>query len=189
MRRAHAQTDKVSFVGSVAPAICSAMDRADKPGVADSQPPALRRLESGDLAAIETHLLDLDLVSRNRRFHSGFSDAAVAAYVRRLDPSTDILFGAIEEDSGRIVGLAEARPAGRPRTVDVAASVLTPHRRRGLAHELVARTVAVAFGQGATAVELLFAPDDAAAAHIAAGLGASRAAPGRAVLLLAEPRL
>jgi RimJ/RimL family protein N-acetyltransferase len=163
------------------------MDRAAEPCATHPQPavPArLRRLGGGDLAGIEMHLLDLDLVSRNRRFHSGFGDAAVAAYVRRLDPATDILFGAIEQDSGRIIGLAEAHPAGPPRTVEIAASVLAPHRGCGLARELVARTVAVALGQGATTVELRFEPDNAAAAHIAAGLGASRAAPGRAVLLV-----
>jgi RimJ/RimL family protein N-acetyltransferase len=142
----------------------------------------LRRLDGRDLAGIETHLLDLDLVSRNRRFGSGFGDAAVAAYVRRLDPATDILFGAIEEDSGRIVGLAEAHPAGAAHAVEIGTSVLASHRRRGLARELVARAVATAVAQGATAVELLFDPTNTAAARIAAGLGASLCAPGRAVL-------
>jgi GNAT superfamily N-acetyltransferase len=178
------------------------MDLAAEPSVTDPQPPdsaqptgdgsrgaRLRRLGDGDLAGIEAHLLDLDLVSRNRRFHSGFSDAAVEAYVRRLDPASDILFGAIDEDSGRIVGLAEAHPAGPPRTVEIATSVLAPHRRRGLARELVARTVAAAVRQGAAAVELRFEPDNAAAAHIAAGLGAGRAVSGRAVLLVPQPAM
>ena len=104
---------------------CTAMGWVAKPHLTNSEPIAvhwagadgranakLRRLDGRDLAGIEMHLLDLDLVSRNRRFRSGFGDAAVAAYVRRLDLTTDILFGAIEEDSGRIVGLAEAHPAG-----------------------------------------------------------------------------
>jgi GNAT superfamily N-acetyltransferase len=142
----------------------------------------LRRLDGRDLAGIEMHLLDLDLVSRNRGFRSGFSDAAVAAYVRRLDPTTDILFGAIEVDSGRIVGLAEAHPAGTAHTVGIGTSVLASHRRHGLARELVARAVAVALARGATAVELLFDPGNAASARIAAGMGASLRAPDRAVL-------
>ena len=171
------------------------MGWAAKPHLTNSEPIAmpeigadgsasaeLRRLDGRDLAGIEMHLLDLDLISRNRRFRSGFGDAAVAAYVRRLDLTTDILFGAIEEDSGRIVGLAEAHPAGTAHTVEIGTSVLASHRRRGLARELVARAVAAALAQGATAVELLFDPTNAAAARIAAGLGASLCAPDRAVL-------
>jgi GNAT superfamily N-acetyltransferase len=142
----------------------------------------LRRLDGRDLAGIERHLLELDMVSRNRRFLSGFGDAAVAAYVRRLDVTTDILFGAIEQESGRIVGLAEVHPAGVPRTVEVGTSVLATHRRRGLARELISRAVAVAFAQGATAAELLFDPSNAAAAGIAAALGARTSVPGRAIL-------
>lgn len=142
----------------------------------------LRRLSSRDLGAIERHLLGLDMVSRNRRFSSGFGDAAVTAYVQALDPSTDILIGAVEENGGRIVGLAEAHPFGGPRTVEIGTSVLATHRRRGLASRLVARAVAVAFAQGATTVELLFDPSNYAAARIAVGLGASIRAPGRAIL-------
>ena len=142
----------------------------------------VRRLSGRDLGAIERHLLGLDMVSRNRRFSSGFGDAAVMAYVQRLDLSADILFGAIEENSGRIVGLAEAHPFGGPRTVEIGTSVLATHRRRGLATRLVARAVAVAQAEGATTVELLFDPSNYAAARIAVGLGASMRAPGRAVL-------
>lgn len=141
----------------------------------------VRRLDGGDLAAIERHLLELDPVSRNCRFHSGFSDAAIVAYVRSLDVTTDILFGAIEEADGRIIGLAEARPAAWL-TVDVGTSVLPTHRRRGLARELVARAIAVAFAEGVTAAEFLFDPTNTAAARTAARLGAKSNSPGRAVL-------
>jgi hypothetical protein len=96
----------------------------------------LRRLADEDLPLIEMHLLGLDMPSRNSRFHCGFGDAAVAAYVRDLDPSRDVLFGAVDPGTGRIVGLAEARPANAPKTVDLATSVLPSHRKRGLAHAL-----------------------------------------------------
>jgi GNAT superfamily N-acetyltransferase len=142
----------------------------------------MRRLDSGDLAGIERHLLELDPVSRNCRFHSGFSDAAVAAYVRSLDVTTDILFGAIEEANSRIVGLAEARPAEARLTVDVGTSVLPTHRRRGVARELVALAIAVAFAEGMTAAEFVFDPTDPAAVRTAARLGAKSNSPGRAVL-------
>src|SRR3954453_23975481 len=153
----------------------------------------VRRLRTGDLAAIEGHLLRLDMVSRNRRFHCGFGDAAVKAYVGGLDADADILFGAVDRDSGRVIGLAEARPAGKPRTVDLGVSVLSSHRRVRLAHALAARTVEggfargghtveAVFARGGTIVELLFDPDNLPATRIAAGLGAKVCAPGRAVL-------
>jgi GNAT superfamily N-acetyltransferase len=127
--------------------------------------------------------------SRNSRFHCGFGDAAVAAYVRDLDPNRDVLFGAIDPGTGRIVGLAEARPANGPKTVDLATSVLPSHRKRGLAHALVVRAAGVASDQGATAADLRFAPGNLAANRIAARLGASFRAPGIAVvrLPLCEP--
>jgi GNAT superfamily N-acetyltransferase len=149
----------------------------------------LRRLGGKDLPLVEEHLLGLDMPSRNSRFHCGFGDAAVAAYVRDLDPNRDVLFGAIDPGTGRIVGLAEARPANGPKTVDLATSVLPSHRKRGLAHVLVTRAAGVASDQGATAADLRFSPGNLAANHIAARLGASFRAPGIAVvrLPLCEP--
>jgi GNAT superfamily N-acetyltransferase len=149
----------------------------------------LRRLGDKDVPLVEEHLLGLDMPSRNSRFHCGFGDAAVAAYVRDLDPNRDVLFGAIDPGTGRIVGLAEARPANGPKTVDLATSVLPSHRKRGLAHALVTRAAGVASDQGATAADLRFAPGNLAANRIAARLGASFRAPGIAVvrLPLCEP--
>lgn len=144
----------------------------------------LRRLGDKDLPLIEKHLLGLDMPSRNSRFHCGFGDAAVAAYVRDFDPSRDVLFGAVDTGTGRIVGLAEARQANGPKTVDLATSVLPSHRNRGLAHALVTRAAVVASDQGATAADLRFAPDNLAANRIAARLGASFRAPGIAVVRL-----
>ncbi len=144
----------------------------------------LRRLGDEDLPLIEMHLLSLDMPSRNRRFHRGFGDAAVAAYVRGLDPGRDVLFGAIDPGTGCIVGLAEARPADAPKTMELGASVLRSHRKLGLAHALVALAVDVASDQGATAADLRFAPGNLAANRIAARLGASFRAPGIAVVRL-----
>jgi ribosomal protein S18 acetylase RimI-like enzyme len=142
----------------------------------------LRRLGFDDLAGVQTHLLSLDMVSRNRRFHCGFSDAAVTAYASRFDPINDILFGAIEPVSNRVVGLAEARAGCTPRTVDLGVSVLEPQRRRGIGHQLSARVVEFAFATGSDAVELVFDPENLAAQRIAVGLGARFHAPGRAVV-------
>jgi hypothetical protein len=81
------------------------------------------------------------MTSRNSRFHGGFGDAVVAAYVRGLDSSRDVLFGAIDPATGCIVDLAEARAADAPKTMELGASVLQSHRKRGLAHALVALAV------------------------------------------------
>jgi GNAT superfamily N-acetyltransferase len=147
----------------------------------------LRRLGDEDLPLIEMHLLSLDMPSRNSRFHGGFGDVAVAAYVRGLDPSRDVLFGAIDPGTGCIVGLAEARPADAPKTMELGASVLQSHRKRGLGHALAALAVGVASDQGATAADLRLAPGNLAANRIAARLGASFRAPGIAALKL-RPR-
>jgi RimJ/RimL family protein N-acetyltransferase len=144
--------------------------------------PQLRMLGCGDLPHIEMHLLSLDMASRNSRFGCGFGDWAVTGYARGLDVSTDILFGAVEFDTDRIVGLAEARPAKAPQTVDLGVSVLASHRKRGLAHELVARAVHVAFDRDVKAIELTFAPSNVAAGRIAAKLGATFKAPGFAIV-------
>lgn len=142
----------------------------------------LRRLGHEDLHGIEMHLLSLDMASRNSRFGCGFGDWAVTDYARGLDVTKDILFGATEFGTDRIVGLAEARPAKAPQTVDLGVSVLASHRKRGLAHELVARAVDVAFDRDVKAIELTFAPSNVAAGRIAAKLGAAIKAPGFAVV-------
>src|SRR5262249_24871139 len=143
----------------------------------------LHRLTTGDVPAIETHLLALDMVSRNSRFHCALGDAAVARYAQRFDDAADVLFGALDAASGHIVALAVARPAGAPRTVDVAVSVLAAHRRRGLGRTLVACTLSAAFAQGAAAACLRFAPGNLPAVRIASRLGARFGAPGQAVLV------
>ena len=157
--------------------------------IAISQQPveaSLCRLNHGDRPDIEKHLLDLDPVSRNRRFHCGFGDAAVAAYVQKLDLTAGVVVAAIESGSGRIVGLGEAHPSDVPKMVEVGASVLATHRRRGLGHRLIAQAVAAAVEQGATEARLSFDPMDPAVTRIVAKLGARNCSPGLAVLQAEE---
>ena len=143
----------------------------------------LRQLTAGDAGAIEAHLLGLDMMSRNSRFHCALGDYAVAQYARCFDAAVDTLFGAVDARSGCIVALAEARRADVSYSVDLAVSVHPSHRRRGLGRSLAARAVAAAFARGATEARLRFAPANPAAARIAAGLGAKFCAPGLAILL------
>ena len=70
----------------------------------------LRPLGVGDLVEIERHLLALDVMDRHARFGSSLADRVVAAYARSIDPVQAVLFGAMEEPGGRILGLAEVQP-------------------------------------------------------------------------------
>ena len=126
----------------------------------------LRRLGDKDLPLIEEHLLGLDMPSRNSRFHCGFGDAAVAAYFRDLNPSRDV-----DPGTGRIVGLADARPAYGPKTVDLATSVLPSHRKRGVAHALVMQAAGVASKPRWTQRQLRCDSSNAAPAVIPRQLG------------------
>jgi len=100
------------------------------PEPSSAGPVLLRRLAPPDLAAVERHLLALGPEDRRTRFLSRFGDAVISAYVRRIDPVAGILFGALDGPEGELLGLAEAYPTGAPDRVEVAVSVLPPHRRR-----------------------------------------------------------
>jgi GNAT superfamily N-acetyltransferase len=130
----------------------------------------LRRLDTGDLAAVEQHLLRLSPADRTARFLHGVGDAGICAHARRLDPSRAILIGAFNL-SGRIVGVAEAQPTEVPGTAEVAVSVDEPYRWRGLGRGLVARLLALAFAGGAQSAEFIFDPSNRALARLVSGLG------------------
>jgi pimeloyl-ACP methyl ester carboxylesterase len=132
----------------------------------------LRPLGAGDLPDIEDHLLALDPIDRCRRFGSAMGDFAVAAYARGIDPARAVLFGAVDEPSGRILGLAEAQPGTAPGQVEVAVSVHVEHRCRGLGRSLTRAAVAAAFARGAEVAEFLFAADNRAITAIVRALGA-----------------
>ena len=141
------------------------------------------RLGRRDLPEVERHLLALGPADRRKRFLSPADDGAIARYVSRLDPDRAVLVGAAGLD-GRLVGIAEAHPVvDAPRTVEVAVSVHPYHRREGLGRRLVARTVSIAFAEGAEAAVFRFAPANLALAGLAGALGARFPAPGRALLL------
>jgi GNAT superfamily N-acetyltransferase len=131
-----------------------------------------RRLDRRDLPEVERHLLALEPADRRARFGSAFSDAAVLAYVRSLDLARGVLVGAVDEASGRILGLAEAHPGPSAGWVEVAVSVQAPHRRCGLGRGLVSAALAGAFERGAEAAEFLFAPGNRPIAGLVRALGA-----------------
>ena len=96
--------------------------------------PNFIRLHAGDRAAILDHLLRLDGEARRMRFMQASADAALAAYVERIDFLDAICLGAFDDD-GRLVALVEGLPYrnGMHVCVEAAFSTDAEHRRRGLA--------------------------------------------------------
>jgi GNAT superfamily N-acetyltransferase len=111
----------------------------------DGHPPLIRRLHQHDAPAIEAHLLDLDANDRRLRFFREATETQIRAYVRAyvqdIDWDHSLLLGAIRAD--RIVGIAEALfdRSAPPRHAEIAASVDTDLRGRGLGGFLVAHAV------------------------------------------------
>jgi GNAT superfamily N-acetyltransferase len=103
-----------------------------------------------DRPALERHLLALDPHDRRLRFGTLPSDAAVRAYVARIDFDRDAVFGVFDEELA-IVGAAHLAHAEEH--AELGLSVLPAHRNRGLGEALLARAVMRARNWG---VETLF---------------------------------
>ena len=154
LREAHAAYDRLthSETHSTTPDDVEYYDvfAADPlPGWQNEPAPLIRRLHPHDAAAIEAHLLGLDLADRRLRFFREATDAHLRAYVRDIDWTHARLFGAIRAD--RVVGMAEALfdHAAMPRHAEVAVSVDGDARGRGLGRYLTSRAVAYAALLGA----------------------------------------
>ena len=104
----------------------------------DSHPPLIRRLYQQDARAIEAHLLGLNAQDRRLRFFREINDTQIRAYVQGIDWDHSLLLGAISAD--RVVGMAEALldRTVPPRHAEIAVSVDTDLRGRGLGGFLVA---------------------------------------------------
>jgi ribosomal protein S18 acetylase RimI-like enzyme len=139
----------------------------------------VRQLGASDLPAVARHLLELGPLDRGARFLGYPCDAAIAGYVRGIDPSRTVLIGAFDP-SNRMVGLAEAHPTHSAHTVEVAVSIDPAFRQCGLGQRLVARALAVAFARGMQSAEFFFAPDNCALAGLVQTLGGRIMAPGYA---------
>src|SRR3954454_13804924 len=70
-----------------------------------------RRLDRRDLPELERHLLALEPAARRARFASAFSDAAILASGRGLNPARGNHVVAVDEASGRIFEPAEEQAA------------------------------------------------------------------------------
>jgi phosphoadenosine phosphosulfate reductase len=141
----------------------------------------VRKLDPNDLPEVERHLLALGPSDRRARFLGDPTDTVVAKHARGLDPNRSVLIGAFDA-RGCMVGLAEAHPADPPRAVEVAVSVDSTFRRRGLGQHLVSQALAVAFAHGAQSAEFVFAPGNRALTCLVLTLGGRITDPGHALI-------
>jgi hypothetical protein len=132
---------------------------------------SIRRLDAGDLAAIERHLLGLSQLDRAARFLGNCSDARFCAYARGLDPSTAILLGGFNP-GGRLIGLAEAHPTDTPGTAEIAMSIDPAYRRQALGRRLFVRLLDLTFASGVQSVESRFDPRNQAVVRFGVSMGA-----------------
>jgi ribosomal protein S18 acetylase RimI-like enzyme len=119
----------------------------------------VRQLGPNDLIAVERHLLGLEPPDRYVRFLGWHTDAAIIAHVRGIDPLCTVLIGAFDQRD-LIVGLVEAYPTDARETVEIAVSINTAFRRRGLGRRLVTFALGLAFARGAQSAEFVFGPDN-----------------------------
>lgn len=124
------------------------------------------RLDAVWRPAVGKHLLALGADDRYGRFASPLSDAAIAAYVERIDFARDLCFATVEPE-GSLSGFLHLAVHGK--FAELGASVLPGQRRRGRAHRLFKTALASAADQGIREIHL--ATGHPVARHICAGLG------------------
>ena len=97
----------------------------------------VREISRAELGELEAHLLALDSDDRRLRFGVPVGDAAVRAYVARVDFDRAAVLG-IVDDELRLVGAAHLARSNR-NEAELGISVLPGHRGRGLGGALLAR--------------------------------------------------
>jgi GNAT superfamily N-acetyltransferase len=97
----------------------------------------IRELTRLDKPALEAHFLSLDKEDRRLRFGVPIADAAVRAYVARVDFEHDAAFGVFDDDLSLSAAAHVARSGHEHAELGV--SVLPARRRKGLGGALLAR--------------------------------------------------
>jgi GNAT superfamily N-acetyltransferase len=124
----------------------------------------IRELTRLDRAALEPHFLALEREDRRLRFGASFNDAAVRAYVARIDFERDVAFG-VYDDALHLIGAAHvARSDGH---AELGVSVLPGHRGRGIGGALLARAHLRARNWGARALFMHCLIENGAMMHLA----------------------
>lgn len=124
----------------------------------------IRELSRLDRAALEPHFLALDREDRRLRFGTPINDAAVRAYLQRIDFERDAAFG-VFDDALHLIGAAHvARSDGH---AELGVSVLPGHRGRGIGGALLARAHLRARNWGVRALFMHCLTENGAMMHLA----------------------
>ena len=124
----------------------------------------VRELTRLDRRALEPHFLALDGEDRRLRFGISLNDAAVRAYIARIDFERDALFGVHDDDLGLVGAAHVARSDGH---AELGVSVLPGHRGRGIGAALLARGHLRARNWGVRALLMHCLTENAAMMHLA----------------------
>lgn len=124
----------------------------------------VRELTALDRPALERHLLALDTEDRRLRFGIAPSDAAISAYVERIDFDRDGLFGVFDE---KLQLLGAAHLARAPGHAELGVSVRPAYRNQGVGAALLARAVLHARNWGLHALFMHCLRENAAMMHLA----------------------
>jgi GNAT superfamily N-acetyltransferase len=98
-------------------------------------------LSASEAPAVRDHIKRLDEMDRYSRFFSAMSDESIDRYVARLDWSRMIAVGLYQDDA--LIGIAELgwEDGARTDTAEMAVTVDSAYRHRGIAGWLVNETV------------------------------------------------
>lgn len=111
----------------------------------------LRILGKNDIGLLVDHLNALDATSLRDRFNGIASPEFVADYASRcIRPGTLVLAA---ESKGSVIGIAELHPAG-PASAELAFSVLSDWRGKGIGAALFALIVEAAWSRGLDSIEI-----------------------------------
>jgi GNAT superfamily N-acetyltransferase len=119
---------------------------------------------------IESHLRSLPTDDRRMRFGHAISDAALAAYVRRIRFHRDAAFGAFD-DSGTIRAFGHLAFEAGGEAAELGISVDAAVRKQGVGLALRERAAAHARNRGHTRLVMAYLPENTALASLARRAG------------------
>jgi GNAT superfamily N-acetyltransferase len=124
----------------------------------------VRELTRLQYPALEPHLLALGAEDRRLRFGASLNDAAVRAYLERIDFERDAVFGVFNDELHLIGAAHVARSDGH---AELGVSVLPGHRGRGIGGALLARARMRARNWGVHALFMHCLTENGAMMHLA----------------------
>jgi len=124
----------------------------------------VRELTRLQYPALEPHFLALDGEDRRLRFGASLNDAAVRAYVARIDFERDAAFGVYDDELRLIAAAHVARSDGH---AELGVSVLPGYRGRGIGGALLARAHLRARNWGVHALFMHCLTENGAMMHLA----------------------